>query len=45
MTTIRDSYECLRQNKIIARQTGIPTTKAGIESKIGKMILKVICGK
>ena len=24
----------------IARQTGIPTTKSGIERKIGKMILK-----
>ncbi len=29
----------------IARQTGIPTTKAGIERKIGKMILKSIFGK
>ena len=28
-----------------ARQTGIPTTKAGIERKIGKMILKSIFGK
>ena len=24
----------------IARETGIPTTKAGLERKIGKMILK-----
>lgn len=29
----------------IARQTGIPTSKAGIERKIGKMILKVLFGK
>ena len=29
----------------IARQTGVPTTKAGIERKIGKMILKSIFGK
>lgn len=29
----------------IARQTGIPTTKSGIEKKIGKMILKSIFGK
>lgn len=29
----------------IARQTGIPTTKAGIEMKIGKMIFKSIFGK
>ena len=29
----------------IARQTGIPTTKSGIERKIGKMILKSIFGK
>lgn len=28
----------------IARQTGIPTTKSGIERKIGKMILKSIFG-
>lgn len=33
MTTTRDSYEYLRQNKKIARQTGIPTTKTGIERK------------
>lgn len=44
MTTTRDSYEYLRQ-KTIARKTGIPTTKAGIERKIGKMILKSIFGK
>lgn len=29
----------------IARQTGIPTTKAGMERKLGKMILKLIFGK
>lgn len=29
----------------IARHTGIPTTKTGIERKIGKMILKTIFGK
>lgn len=29
----------------IARQTGVPTTKAGIERKSGKMILKSIFGK
>lgn len=29
----------------IARETGIPTTKAGLERKIGKMILKSIFGK
>lgn len=29
----------------IARQTGAPTTKAGIERKSGKMILKSIFGK
>lgn len=29
----------------IARQTGIPTTKSGIERKICKMILKSIFGK
>lgn len=28
----------------IARKTGIPTTKAGLERKIGKMILKYIFG-
>ena len=29
----------------IARQTGIPTTKAGMERKLGKLILKLIFGK
>lgn len=28
----------------IARQTGIPTTKVGMERKLGKMILKLILG-
>ena len=29
----------------LARETGIPTSKAGLERKIGKMILKSIFGK
>lgn len=29
----------------IARKTGIPTSKAGIERKIGNVILKTIFGK
>ena len=28
-----------------ARETGIPTTKAGLERKIGKMVLSAIFGK
>ena len=28
-----------------ARQTGIPTSKAGLERKLGKAILKVLFGK
>jgi hypothetical protein len=28
-----------------ARQTGIPTSKAGVERKIGNMILKCLFGK
>ena len=28
-----------------ARRTGIPTSKAGLERKIGKMIIKSIFGK
>lgn len=28
-----------------ARQTGIPTTKAGLERKIGQTILKALFGK
>lgn len=28
-----------------ARTTGIPTTKQGLESKIGRMVLKLIFGK
>ncbi|MBD5329293.1 MAG: hypothetical protein HDS03_05340 [Bacteroides sp.] len=29
----------------IARATGIPTTRAGIERKIGKMVINSIFGK
>ncbi len=29
----------------IARQTGIPMTKSGLERKIGKMFLKALFGK
>ena len=29
----------------IARQTGIPTTKSGMERKLGSMLLKVLLGK
>lgn len=29
----------------IARQTGIPTTRAGVERKLGNMILKLIFEK
>ena len=29
----------------IARKTGIPTTKGGIERKVGRTIIKVIFGK
>lgn len=28
-----------------ARETGIPTTKAGVERKIGRMIIKSLFGK
>lgn len=28
-----------------ARETGIPTSKAGVERKIGRMIIKAIFGK
>jgi len=33
----------LRQR--VARQTGIPTSKAGLERKIGSVILKTLLGK
>lgn len=29
----------------IARKTGIPMSKAGLERKIGKMVVKTILGK
>lgn len=29
----------------IARQTGIPTTKGGVERKIGNVLLKALFGK
>ncbi|MDE6805909.1 MAG: hypothetical protein K2J05_03795 [Muribaculaceae bacterium] len=28
-----------------ARATGIPTTKAGLERKVGKMVLNAVLGK
>lgn len=28
-----------------ARRTGIPTTKAGVDRKVGRMIIKTIFGK
>lgn len=34
-----------RAKQRFARETGIPTTKAGLERKIGKSILKMIFGK
>lgn len=33
----------LRKN--VARKTGIPTTKSGVERKVGKTIIKAIFGK
>lgn len=29
----------------IARKTGVPTTKTGIERKIGKMLLQIFLGQ
>lgn len=29
----------------IAKKTGIPTTKQGVERKVGKMVIKLITGK
>lgn len=34
-----------RAKQQFARQTGIPTTKAGIERKIGRALLKGLFGK
>ena len=34
-----------RAKQKIARETGIPTTKAGLERKIGATVLKMIFGK
>lgn len=31
--------------KDVARKTGIPTTKSGIERKVGKAVIKAIFGK
>ena len=41
-----DSRNWLKQAKQkFARETGIPTSKAGLERKIGKMVLSAIFGK
>jgi hypothetical protein len=34
-----------RTKQQIARKTGIPTSKAGMERKLGNMILKTLFGK
>ena len=34
-----------RTKQKFARQTGIPTSKAGLERKLGKALLKVLFGK
>ncbi len=34
-----------RAKQKIARDTGIPTSKAGLERKLGKMILNLLTGK
>ena len=45
------SFSCKRALGItqakqkFARETGIPTSKAGLERKIGKMVLNAIFGK
>lgn len=37
---------CITQVKQkFARETGIPTSKAGLERKVGKMVLNAIFGK
>ena len=34
-----------RAKQNFARKTGIPTSKSGVERKIGKMLLQLIFGK
>lgn len=34
-----------RFKQSVARKTGVPTTKSGIERKIGKMIIDLLFGK
>ena len=34
-----------KAKKKITRKTGIPTTRAGLERKIGKMVIDAIFGK
>ena len=31
--------------RLFARQTGIPTTKSGVERKVGRMVLDALFGK
>lgn len=37
--------KALHKAQKFARETGIPTSKAGLERKIGKSLLKAIFGK
>ena len=39
------ALEITQVKQQFARRTGIPTSKAGLERKIGKMIIKSIFGK
>ena len=41
----RGHWGITKMKQRVARTTGIPTSKAGFERKIGKIILNALCGK
>lgn len=43
--SIRRALGITQIKQKIARETGIPTSKAGLERKVGKVILKFLSGK
>lgn len=43
--SLNRALDITQAKRKFARETGIPTSKAGLEQKIGKMILKSIFGK
>ena len=43
--SLKRALEITQMKQKLARETGIPTSKAGLERKIGNAIIKALLGK